>query len=108
MVTNCISCIIVNEDFHQIGNDLPVSGTLVCIQITIKDAATGVRTVSKNVYNIETNNRRVFVVRTVVGIHDGMDETIQQYRYEDIAIVINIGVQPIKQKNGCVVVHMEK
>ena len=54
------------------------------------------------------NIGHVFVVRTVVGIHDGMDETIQQYRYEDIAIVINIGVQPIKQKNGCVVVHMEK
>jgi hypothetical protein len=26
---------MVNEDFHQMGNDLPVSGTLVCIQMTV-------------------------------------------------------------------------
>ena len=48
------------------------------------------------------------MVRTVVGIHDGMDEAIQQNRYKDITIIIDIGIQPIKQKDGCVMIHMQE
>ena len=33
MVTNWNNCRSVRLDFHQMGNDLPVSGTLVCMQI---------------------------------------------------------------------------
>lgn len=45
-------------------------------------------------------------IRTVVGIHDGMDETIQQYSDKDITIIIDIGIEPIEQKDGGMMVHM--
>lgn len=34
IVINWNNCNKVNDDFHQIGNDFPVSGTFVCIQTT--------------------------------------------------------------------------
>ena len=37
-----------------------------------------------------------------------MNEPIQQNRQVDIPIVQNIGVQPVEQKDGSVVVHMQK
>lgn len=44
----------------------------------------------------------------VVGVHDGMDESIQHNGEEDITIVLRIGIEPVEQKDGEVMVYMEE
>ena len=45
---------------------------------------------------------------TVVSVHDSVDESIQQNGKVDITVVIDLRVQPIKEENGCVVVHVQE
>lgn len=44
----------------------------------------------------------------VVGVHDGVDKAIQQDCQIHIAIVVDVRIQPVEQKDGRVVVHVQK
>jgi hypothetical protein len=44
----------------------------------------------------------------VVGVHDCVDESIQEYSHVNISIVVDVSVEPVEQKNGCVMVHMKE
>lgn len=45
---------------------------------------------------------------TVVRVHDGMNETIQENRQKNVSVVINMRVEPVKEKDGRVMVNMQK
>jgi len=44
----------------------------------------------------------------VVGVHDRMDKSVEKNGEEDISIVHDISIKPIEEKDGSVVVNMEK
>lgn len=44
----------------------------------------------------------------VIGVHDGMDETVQSNGYVDISVIKDIGVKPIKEEDGQVMVHVQE
>lgn len=47
-------------------------------------------------------------LRTVVCVHDCMNKSIQNNGQVDIAVVVNMGVQPVKEKDRCVMVNVQK
>jgi hypothetical protein len=61
------------------------------------------------------NGHRLFRARNlgvhankVIRVHDGMDETIQGDGQVNVTIIINVRVEPIKEKNGRVMIDMQK
>jgi hypothetical protein len=44
----------------------------------------------------------------VVSVHDGVNESIQDNRKVNVTIVVDTGVEPVKQENGQVMVHVQK
>lgn len=44
----------------------------------------------------------------VVRVHDCVDESIQKNGEINISIIVDIGIEPIKQENGGVMVHMQE
>jgi hypothetical protein len=45
---------------------------------------------------------------TVISVHNGMDESIQDDGQVDITIVVDMGVKPVKEKNGGMMVDVQK
>mmetsp|Transcript_11730 Transcript_11730/g.16333 ORF Transcript_11730/g.16333 Transcript_11730/m.16333 type:complete len:211 (+) Transcript_11730:238-870(+) len=44
----------------------------------------------------------------VVGVHDGVDEAVQHNSEVDVPVVPSVGVQPVEQEDGAVVVHVQE
>jgi hypothetical protein len=44
----------------------------------------------------------------IVRVHDGVDETIQDNGEVNVAIVVDVGVEPIKEKDGNVMVDVKE
>lgn len=44
----------------------------------------------------------------IVGVHDGMNESVQENRQVDITIVIDVRIEPIKEEDGNVVVDVQE
>lgn len=44
----------------------------------------------------------------VISVHDSMNKTIQKNREVNITIIVDLGVEPIKQENGRVVVNVQE
>ena len=44
----------------------------------------------------------------VVGVHDGVDEAIEQDGEVDVSIVVDMGIEPVEEEDGGVVVNVEE
>lgn len=44
----------------------------------------------------------------VISVHDGVDEAVQTNGEVDITVIENIGIQPVEEENGGVVVNVQK
>jgi hypothetical protein len=44
----------------------------------------------------------------IIGVHDGVNETIQDNGEVNVTIIEHIGIEPVKQEDGDVVVHVQK
>lgn len=44
----------------------------------------------------------------VICVHDRVDEPIEYNGQENIAVVVGVGIQPVKQENRCVMVHVQE
>jgi hypothetical protein len=44
----------------------------------------------------------------VVSVHDSVDKAVQTHREVNVTIVVDVGVEPVKQENGQVMVHVQK
>jgi len=44
----------------------------------------------------------------VVSVHDRVDEAVQQNGKKDVAVEVDVNVDPVKEKDGSVVVHVEE
>jgi hypothetical protein len=44
----------------------------------------------------------------IIRVHDCMDESIQDNGEIDITIILRIGIEPVEQKNGEMMVHVEE
>ena len=44
----------------------------------------------------------------VVGVHDGVDEAVEEDGEVDVSVVVDVGVEPVEEEDGGVVVNMEE
>ena len=44
----------------------------------------------------------------VVGVHDCVDEAVEQDGEVDVSIVVDVGVEPVEEEDGGVVVNVEE
>jgi hypothetical protein len=44
----------------------------------------------------------------VVGIHDGVDEAVEQDGEVDVSVIVDVGVKPVEEEDGGVMVNMEE
>jgi hypothetical protein len=44
----------------------------------------------------------------IIRVHHGVNEPIQQNSQINVTIVVYVAVEPVKQKDGCVMVHVKK
>jgi hypothetical protein len=44
----------------------------------------------------------------IVRVHDSVNEPVQENSEIDITIIVDMGVEPVKEKDGNVMVHMKE
>ena len=44
----------------------------------------------------------------VVGVHDGVDEAVEEDGEVDVSVVVDVGVEPVEEEDGGVVVNVEE
>ena len=44
----------------------------------------------------------------VVGVHDSVDEAVEQDGEVDVSVIVDVGVEPVEEEDGGVVVNMEE
>jgi len=47
-------------------------------------------------------------ILTIIRVHDGVNESIQQNGQIDVTVVVDVRVEPVKEEDGRVVVHVQE